>query len=122
MNTAAVREIRENWVGQVIEGKFTLLQWLGGTDWSDVFLTELQGQGSQKAAIKLITSNAGDADARLAGWAEAASLSHPHLMRLFHTGRCEINGAPLLYAVMEYAEENLSQVLPERPLTASETR
>jgi len=28
----------------------------------------------------------------------------------------------LLYVVMEYAEENLSQILPERRLTTEETR
>jgi TonB family protein len=119
MNTAVARD---NWVGRVVDGRFTLLQWLGGSAWSGVFLTELQGQGSQKAAIKLIPANAIDAEAHIAGWAATMTLSHPHVMRLFHTGRCQINTAQLLYAVMEYAEEDLSQILPERPLTPSEAR
>ena len=29
MNTAAVRE---SWIGRVIDGKFPLLQWLGGSE------------------------------------------------------------------------------------------
>jgi TonB family protein len=43
-------------------------------------------------------------------------------MRLLHHGRGEIDGAPLLYTVTDYAPEILSQVLPERPLTPAETR
>ena len=80
MNTAA---IRSDWVGRVIDGRFTLLQWLGGSEWGGVFLTELQGYGSQKAAIKLIPTDAGDAEAQIAGWAATTTLSHPHLMRLY---------------------------------------
>jgi len=37
-------------------------------------------------------------------------------------GRCQLDGMELLYVVMEYAEENLSQVLAQRPLTPPEAR
>ena len=121
MSTATVRKDHD-WVGRLIDGRFTLLQWLGGSESSDVFLTELPENPSQKAAIKLMSADAVDADAYIAGWAATTTLSHPHLIRLFHTGHCQINSARLLYAVMEYAEENLSQIIPERPLTPAETR
>jgi len=119
MNTAAVRD---DWVGRVIDGGFTLLRWLGGSARGEVFLTELPGHPEQKAAIKLIPADAADAEAHIAAWAATTTLSHPHLMRLFHTGRCEIHTVPLLYVVTEYAEEDLSQIIPERPLTVSEAR
>ncbi len=99
-----------------------MLRWLGGSGWSDVFLTELQGQGSGKAAIKIIPADATNAEAYVAGWAATTTISHPHLIHVFYTGRCQINNAQLLYAVMEYAEEDLSQILPERPLTPAEAR
>lgn len=118
MNTAAVRD---NWVGRVIDGRFTLLQWLGGSEPSPVFLTELQGQGPQKAAIKLVPTDSTGAQARVSRWQAATSLSHPHLLRIFQAGRCQIHGAPLLYVVTEYSEEDLSQILPERALTPAET-
>lgn len=117
MSTAA---IRSDWAGRIIDGRFTLLQWLGVSESSDVFLTELQKEPSQKAAIKLIPADAGDAEARTASWAAATTLSHPHLMRLFHSGRCQIGNLPLLYEVTEFAEENLSEILPQRPLTPTE--
>jgi TonB family protein len=43
-------------------------------------------------------------------------------MRLLHKGRCQIHTVRLLYVVTEYADEDLSQIIPERPLTASEAR
>jgi TonB family protein len=43
-------------------------------------------------------------------------------MSVFDGGRCEIGGVPLLYVVMECAEENLAQVLPGRALTTAEAR
>jgi TonB family protein len=119
MNTA---KIRKDWVGRVIDDKFALRQWLGGSEQSGVFLTELEGGQSQKAAIKLIPADAKDADTQLACWARTEALSHPHLMRLFCSGRCWIEGAALLYAVTEYSDEILSEILPSRPLTPDETR
>jgi TonB family protein len=111
--------IRSDWVGQIIDSRFPLLAWLGDSERSSVFLTELPGEGSRKAAIKLIPAGA-DAEACLDLWTRSAALSHPHLMRLFHAGLCESGAGPLLYTVTEYAEENLSQILPERPLTPAE--
>jgi TonB family protein len=110
-------EVWKTWEGRVIDGKFPLRQWLSGSDHSAVFLTERPGQLSQKFALKLSPADAGDADRQLARWRAAAQLSHPHLMRLYETGR---SGQTLLYAVMEYAEEDLSQILPQRPLAPAE--
>ena len=106
------------WEGRVIDGKFPLRQWLGGSDHSAVFLTERPGQ-TQKVAVKLIASDA-EADRRLSRWRAEAQLSHPNLMRIFEAGRCQVDGMPLLYLLMEYAEEDLSQILPQRPLAPSE--
>jgi TonB family protein len=107
------------WEGRVVEGKFPLRQWLGGSDHSAVFLTERRDQ-RQKAAIKLVPADSPEANGQLSRWRDAEQLSNPHLIRIFESGRCQVNGAPMLYVVMEYAEEDLSQILPQRPLTAPE--
>ena len=109
-------------VGRVVDGRFTLLRRLGGTEQSSVFLTELVGDPVQQAAIKLTPAYSVDAKARIAQWATASTLSHPHLMRLLYAGRCEFGREDLLYVVTEYAEEVLSEILPQRPLTPVETR
>jgi len=43
-------------------------------------------------------------------------------MRLFTSGRAKVNDMSMLYVVMEYAEENLGEVLTHRALTAAEAR
>ena len=87
-----------------------------------VFLTELDGDPLRKAAIKIIAADESAAQSRIRTWTATETLSHPRLMRLFQSGSWRIGNTLLLYAVTEYAEENLSQILPERPLTPSETR
>src|SRR5271170_534437 len=116
---STLSELSKNWEGRVVEGKFPLRQWLGGSDHGAVFLTDRTGADPQKAAIKLIPADSREA-AQLSRWADAAKLSHPHLIRLFEYGRCQIDGTRLLYVVMEYAEENLAEILPLRPLTPDE--
>jgi len=110
------------WEGQVVNGSFPLRQYLGGSDHSAVFLTERRGRDPQKAAIKLIAVDPANTAVQLARWEFAAKLSHPHLLRLFESGSCQIDNVVLLYLVMEYAEENLSQILPQRALTGDEIR
>lgn len=110
----------KKWEGRV-DGKFPLRQWLGGSEHSAVFLTERPGQPSRKAAIKFIAADdAAEADRQLSRWRAAAQHSHPHLMRIYEAGRCRLDGTPLLYLLMEYAEEDLSQILPQRPLAPAE--
>ncbi len=113
MNVSA---IQSGWAGRVIDGRFTLLRWLGGSDQSGVFLTELPGTPPQKAAIKLMPAEAGPAIV------PGASLSHPHLMRVFESGRCEMDGSSLAYVITEFADEILADILPMRPLTPDEVK
>ena len=107
--------IRGDWVGTTIDGRFSLIAWLGGSGTSGVFLAELPGstaisentdsKGSPKAAIKLIPASPAAED-RLAIWTSAASLSHPHLLRILAFGRTEVDGAGLLYVRRDWIERN----------------
>jgi TonB family protein len=113
--------ISRTWAGRVIDGKFPLLQWLGSSASTGVFLTEVEGHPTRRFALKLIAADTLDAEIQMSCWASTTVLSHPHLMGLFHTGRWQIDNVWLIYAVTEYAEEFLSQVLAERALTIAET-
>ena len=119
MNTAVTRN---DWVGRVIDGRFPLLEWLGSSEQAGVFRTELPGPAPRRAVIRLVSSEGMRPDDRLAAWAAAAKLSHPHLMRIFESGRTQVGGVDLLYVVTEFAEESLAQVIPERPLSEAEAR
>src|SRR5258708_13315178 len=102
----------KSWEGGVVGGKFPLRQWLGGSDHSAVLLTDRHGHSGQKAAIKLIAEIPVESERQRARWRGAAQLSHPNLIRIDEIGRCQMNGMSLLYVVMEFAEEHLSQILP----------
>ncbi|HZO24238.1 MAG TPA: protein kinase [Steroidobacteraceae bacterium] len=115
-------EVWTKWQNQIINGTFPLRRFLGASDHSAVFLTEHKARGLADAAIKLVPAHPAHSDAHLARWKTAAALSHAHLLRAFDSGRCQLGGHPFLFLVMEYAEENLSQVLPRRPLTTDEVR
>lgn len=110
----------KQWEGQIVDGKFPLHQYLGSSDHDAVFLTERAGQSAARAAIKLIPLEFVDEHRQLASWERAAQLYHGNLLRIFEHGRAQIDGADFLYVLMEYADEDLSQILPSRPLTAAE--
>ena len=110
------------WQNLVINGVFPLRRFLGRSDHSVVFLTEHRSQQLPNAAIKLVPADPKLAEAQLARWKTAASLSHAHLIRLLDSGRCELGGQQFIFVVMEYAEETLAQILPHRALTPDEVR
>ena len=113
-------ETWKSWEGRIVEGKFPLRQWLGGSDHSAVFLTELPNLPSQKIAIKLIPVEAGKTEAHLSHLLLTKKLSHPHLIRTFESGSCRLDGSQFLYVIMECADDDLSQILPQRPLEPKE--
>jgi TonB family protein len=113
-------ETWKTWEGQTVDG-FPLRKYLGGSDHSVVYLTEVGNSGAQDAAIKFIPADA-SADAQLARWRVAGELTHPNLLRLIRVGRATFANTDFLYVVMDYAEEDLSQILPQRALEPEETR
>jgi TonB family protein len=115
-----MNEVGKQWEGQIVNGEFPLQRYLGASNRSAVFLTELGGRKSRRAAIKLIPADWEGAEIQLARLKAAAKLSHPHLLKIHQTGSCELHETKLFYIVLEYADEDLSQVLPVRALTQAE--
>lgn len=108
--------------GQIIDGVFPLLRYLGGSADSAVFLTEYGETNPRRAAIKLMEAGAVEADRQLSAWEAASVLSHPHLIQILAGGECRLEDESYIYVVTEYADENLSQVLSDRVLTPEEAR
>jgi TonB family protein len=108
----------QHWEGRVINGRFPLRRYLGGSEHSTVYLTEINGS---KAVIKLVSSDDTQAQLSLSRWELASKLSHPHLIRILDTGRWRGDDErDMLFAVMEHADENLAEVLRSRRLTPAE--
>ncbi len=116
--TESWKELGGQLEGQVVD-TFPLLRYLAGSEHQAVFLTEY---GERRAAIKLIPGGSPLAELRLRQWRLAAKLSHPHLLQLFAAGSAQLGELPVVYSVMEFADEDLSQVIPQRPLTTGESR
>ena len=108
--------------GQLIDGAFPLTQHLDSGENSAVFLTTYSLPEPQKAVIKLIRADPKTSELQVRLWKEVTTLSHPNLMRIFQAGQCELSNLPLLYVVMEYADEDLSKVIPIRRLTPTEAK
>jgi TonB family protein len=115
-------ETATQWVGHVVDGKYELGQFVGSTEHSAVFVTESHQPEVGKAVIKLVPADAAEASGQLARWRQAAKLSHPNLIRILDMGRYELDGTPVLYVVMEGADENLASVVANRPIAADEAR
>lgn len=113
-------EESKHWVGQVINGQFPLRQYLGHTRTSSVFLTDRGDRKIAQAAIKLIAADQVSGERLLSRYKLVAKLSHPHLMSIFESGKCHLDQSDFIYVVMEFAEENLAQIIPQRALTAAE--
>ncbi len=108
------------WQGRTVNNQYPLQAFLGGSDHSAVFLTV--APDGTKAAIKLTAPAASLFDAQITRWREISDLDDPRLIRILDSGKCDLDGVRMLYVVMEYADENLGQVLADRALTAEEAR
>jgi len=118
-------QLWEKWQGHVVNGAFPLQRYLGASSHSGVFLTELPQRQPATVAIKLVPAGQGDmalVDSQLSRWRIASDLAHPHLLTLLDIGRCELDGLFCAYAVMEYADQTLAQLLLHRVLTEDEAR
>jgi TonB family protein len=109
------------WEGEVVDGHFHLRKFLGGSDHSAVFLAQ-RGDPAEKVALKFVEANPATMHLQLSRWERTTKLSHPHLIRVFQGGLCQLGSVKMLYVVTELADDDLGQILSHRPLTSSETQ
>jgi TonB family protein len=117
-----IAEIGRAWEGRMLDARLPLRQWLGNTDHSCVYLTEIAGPKSPKAVVKLFPADFFDADHQLPRWRALALLNSPYLLRVLDGGRSEIDKTPFFFVVTDFAEEDLGQILPQRALTPDEVK
>jgi hypothetical protein len=115
-------EVWTRWQGHLINGVFPLGRYLGCSDHSGVFLTKSAARAHLQIAVKLVPTDRALAESQLPRWRRTGRLAHPHLLGLLEWGGCQLEGLPYLYAVMEYADQTLAQLLQHRALTDDEAR
>lgn len=120
MEAFVMTEFWKQCEGQIVNGEFRLLRVLESGDNGAIFLAEKSGEKDSKFAVKLLREASIDADLQLARWKMVAEITHPLLLKVFSFGRCQISEQAMLFVVMEYAEESLSEILPQRALSSTE--
>lgn len=116
----SIDTIWQQWERRIVNARFPLLQYLGGSRHSAFYLTEFSGT---KAALKLIPAGTPRTAAQVACWKIAARLSHPNLLRILDAGLWHADQEQDMYfAVMEYCDESLADVLRQRRITPAEAR
>jgi eukaryotic-like serine/threonine-protein kinase len=113
--------LQNHWEGVSLPGDFVLEQWLGGDESAAYFQTMLPGSG-RRAVVKLIPESTVDAAAQLDLWRRTRQLRHPNLLELLDSGRAELAGEVVLYAVFESPDDTLAFALRHSPLTEPEAR
>jgi hypothetical protein len=121
-NTAPITEFWSQFEGQLLDGRFPLNKYKGSFRSGALFLSELDGGGQQRVAVKLVSAVASDAQLLASSWMIAHRLQHPNVVRVYATAVASLGGLRVVYAVADYAEESLDCVLEERSLTESEAR
>jgi serine/threonine protein kinase len=108
----------KSWEGKLLAGTYPLSTLLHAEENQAWFATQYR----QKPATILVLQLAKEeADQRLANLEAVSRIKHPNLVSIERTGRTRLDGASLIFAVMETTEEDLASVVRERPLTPDET-
>lgn len=116
----SVESIWQQWERRIVNARFPLLQYLGGSRYSAFYLTDFSGN---KAALKLIPAGTPRATAQVACWKTASRLSHPNLLRIHDAGLWHADQEQDMYfAVMEHCDESLADLLRQRQLSPAEAR
>jgi hypothetical protein len=106
---------------EIVAGSYRLGALINRSIRSTVYKTEF-GEDGLRAAIKIREYESSGSEELLEQWRNAMELAHPNLLKIYATGSSVLNGVPIVYVVMERADESLNRVLAERALTGDETR
>lgn len=108
-------------VGQVINNQYHLKDLIGAGGYGGVFRAYevIRDKLIRQVAIKLIISDNHN-DGQLNEIIAATDLQHPNLIRCFYGGECSLNGANILYLVMELADFSLEKRLTQGVLSETE--
>src|SRR5580698_5898173 len=106
---------------EIVDGMYRLGALVKRSIRSTVYKTEF-GEDELQAVIKIRECESSSSEELLERWRNAAELAHPNLLKIYATGSSVLNGVPIVYVVMERADESLNSVLMERALTGDETR
>jgi hypothetical protein len=102
-------------------GSHELREWIGD-DGTRRYFRVNAGEGVPRDTIIVLMAGSEKAlENQLNQWNIARRFDHANLVRVFATGYHEVEGRPVVYAIMERPEEDLASVTLSRALTVDET-
>lgn len=104
--------------GVTIDGTFPLHKLLL-PEGRSAFFSTANGRG-EPVVLRLIECHF-DADDILGRWRTVDAFHHPNFLRLDRYGEIELDGGPVVYAVFEKVDANLSAILEEGHLSIADT-
>ena len=104
-----------------VEGRYRLGKVVRSEGRRVWFETEVDGPKPSPALI-ILTESMNDDDLLLERLRAAEQVQHPNLVAIKDIGTTTVKETPLVYAVTERTEENLEDVLRDRPLSNEEAR
>jgi hypothetical protein len=78
-------------------------------------------QSQNKLATVFVAEGSKDEDQLIASLEVVSRVKHANVVAIEKVGRARLNGSSIVYAIEEATEENLAEVLRDRPLTPDET-
>jgi eukaryotic-like serine/threonine-protein kinase len=114
-----VMELWNDFEASTVEGRYPLgrlVRTEGRRAW---FETQLDSPDAHPALI-ILTESLNDEDVLLERLHAVRQIRHPNLVAVLDCGVTTLKDTPLVYAVTERTEENLEDVLRERPLSSEE--
>ncbi len=112
-------ELWTDYEGRTIDNAYPLTRLLESQGRSAFFSTS-NGTGVSRV-IRLVEPHF-DEDEILARWRGLASLNHPNILKLEKYGQATLDGASLVYAVLEPFDADLGEVVSGQRLTVPEAR
>jgi eukaryotic-like serine/threonine-protein kinase len=112
-------ELWTDYEGRTIDNAYPLARLLESQGRSAFFSTS-NGTGVSRV-IRLVEPHF-DEDEILARWRGVAVLNHPNILKLEKFGQATLDGASLVYAVMEPFDADLGEVVSGQRLTVPEAR
>jgi hypothetical protein len=103
--------------GVTIDGAYPLQKLLMPEGRSAFYSTA--GTNGEPTVVRLIECHF-DEEEILARWRCVQALSHPNFLKFEHFGQTELEGRPVVYAVLEKVDANLAEVLDRGSLTVED--
>lgn len=101
-------------------GAHELREWIGDDGTHRYFLIHANDRVPRNAIIAVVAGDNKSLESQLTHWNNARAFDHRNLVRVYDTGYDEIEGQPVVYAVMEHPDEDLGSVTLGRALTVEE--